>query len=61
MENKLSQTLDMDDNGYAILPPRGSLDLNSSKKMIQEYMTAIYHELLQFYLISFSNTDCYFV
>ena len=39
--------LDMDDDGYVILPWRGSLDLNSSKKMIQEYVTAIYCELLQ--------------
>ena len=49
MEDKPSQTFDMDDDGYAILPLRGSLDLNASKKMIRKYVTAIYCELLQFF------------
>jgi hypothetical protein len=37
-----AEELDEDDNGYAILPPRGELPLDPAKKVIRKYITANY-------------------
>jgi hypothetical protein len=45
-ESDDSEDLDEDDDGYAILPPRGDRGLDPAKNLIRKYITANYRTFI---------------